>query len=228
MQGGLAMFDIKKFGAFLSKLRKNADMTQSELADKLNLTRQAISRYELGESFPDISILISIADIFNITIDELIKNGEATHEESKLLSELISDNSDIKPKNINDVIKLAPFIKPSILEKLSVHFQNQEIDISNIVSLSEYLNHKSILKLLENANFDTINSELLARLVPMLDIESKHIIFKNILERNIDWRFLEILLPYTEHLISHIEAAVIEGALPMDALGVISRYQNIQ
>ena len=222
------MFDIKKFGAFLSKLRKNVDMTQSELADKLNLTRQAISRYELGESFPDISILISIADIFNITIDELIKNGEATRAESKILSDLISGKSDTKPRNINDVINLVPFIKPSILEKLFVHFQNQEIDISNIVSLSEYLNHKSILKMLENANFETINSELLARLVPMLDIESKNIIFKKILERKIDWQFLEILLPYTEHLISHIEAAVIEGVLPMDALGVISQYQNIQ
>ncbi|MBQ3099863.1 MAG: helix-turn-helix transcriptional regulator [Clostridia bacterium] len=222
------MFDIKKFGAFLSKLRKNVDMTQSELADKLNLTRQAISRYELGESFPDISILISIADIFNITIDELIKNGEATRAESKILSDLISGKSDTKPQNINDVINLVPFIKPSILEKLFVHFQNQEIDISNIVSLSEYLNHKSILKMLENANFETINSELLARLVPMLDIESKNIIFKKILERKIDWQFLEILLPYTEHLISHIEAAVIEGVLPMDALGVISQYQNIQ
>ena len=123
MQGGIAMFDIKKFGAFLSKLRKNADMTQSELADKLNLTRQAISRYELGESFPDISILISIADIFNITIDELIKNGEATRAESKILSDLISGKSDTKPQNINDVINLAPFIKPSILEKLFVHFE---------------------------------------------------------------------------------------------------------
>ncbi len=46
------MFDTRKFGAFLARLRKNADMTQSELADKLNLTRQAISKYERGDSFP--------------------------------------------------------------------------------------------------------------------------------------------------------------------------------
>ena len=48
------MFDIKKFGAYTSKLRKKADMTQSELAERLNLTRQAISKYECGDSFPDI------------------------------------------------------------------------------------------------------------------------------------------------------------------------------
>jgi len=45
------MFDINKFGRYLSRLRKNADMTQSELADELNLTRQAISKYENGVSF---------------------------------------------------------------------------------------------------------------------------------------------------------------------------------
>ena len=45
------MFDTIKFGAFLAKLRKSADMTQSELGDRLNLTRQAISRYECGDSF---------------------------------------------------------------------------------------------------------------------------------------------------------------------------------
>ena len=57
------MFDTKKFGIFLARQRKNADLTQSELAEKLNLTRQAISKYELGDSFPDISILIQIAEI---------------------------------------------------------------------------------------------------------------------------------------------------------------------
>ncbi len=40
------MFDTRKFGRYLSKLRKTADMTQSEFADKLNITRQAVSRYE--------------------------------------------------------------------------------------------------------------------------------------------------------------------------------------
>ena len=64
------MFDTRKFGGYVSRLRKNADMTQSELADKLNLTRQAISRYELGDSFPDVSILVLIADIFHVTLDE--------------------------------------------------------------------------------------------------------------------------------------------------------------
>ena len=56
------MFDTMKFGKALSTLRKQSDMTQNEVADRLNLSRQAISKYERGESFPDISVLVMIAD----------------------------------------------------------------------------------------------------------------------------------------------------------------------
>ena len=90
------MFDTKKFGGYLSHLRKNADMTQMELADRLNLTRQAISRYEHGESFPDISILVLIADVFHVTIDELVKSGEPTRGESAILEGIATGNENVK------------------------------------------------------------------------------------------------------------------------------------
>ena len=65
------MFDAMKFGKALSTLRKQADMTQNEVADKLNLSRQAISKYERGESFPDISVLVMIAELFHVTLKEM-------------------------------------------------------------------------------------------------------------------------------------------------------------
>ena len=77
------MFDTMKFGKALSTLRKEADMTQNEVADRLNLSRQAISKYERGESFPDISVLVMIAELFNVTLDQLINYGEPTKGESK-------------------------------------------------------------------------------------------------------------------------------------------------
>lgn len=69
------MFDNKRFGAYLAAARKTAGLTQRELAEKLNLTRQSISMYETGVCFPDIFTVIQMADIFNITIDALIRHG---------------------------------------------------------------------------------------------------------------------------------------------------------
>ena len=79
------MFDTIKFGAFLAKLRKSADMTQSELGDRLNLTRQAISRYECGDSFPDISILTELSKIFGIPLELLINSGDPTKGEADII-----------------------------------------------------------------------------------------------------------------------------------------------
>ncbi len=56
----------------LTALRKSASLTQAELAEKLNYSDKAVSKWERGESMPDVYVLKQIADYFNITIDALI------------------------------------------------------------------------------------------------------------------------------------------------------------
>lgn len=215
------MFDTKKFGGYLSRIRKNADMTQSELADKLNLTRQAISKYETGDSFPDISILVHIAEIYGISLDELISSGEPSKSEAKILGSIAVGDDTVVAQNLSDIMGLAPLLKPSVLSKLSAGLEKQGIDISNIIALAEYLNDESVGKLLENATYDSINDELLEKLIPLLDNRSKGTIFQKILDGKMDWHLIKILLPYAEYMSSQIEAAVIEGALPWEALLVM-------
>jgi len=218
------MFDIVKFGKNLAKLRKNADMTQSELADRLNITHQAVSRYEKGHCFPDVSILVLIAETFNVTLDELINSGEPTKGEREILGNVALGNNDIVANDFSDIVALAPILKPSVLSKLSANFSNQGIDISGVVSLAEYLNDEAVAELLENAECDFSNTELLEKFLPVLDIKSKTKVFEKILEGSLPWHFIETLLPHAEFLISHIEAAVIEGALPKEALDILQRH----
>lgn len=52
--------------------RDKKGWSQEYLAKKLNISRQAISKWELGESYPDIENLIALSELFNITLDELI------------------------------------------------------------------------------------------------------------------------------------------------------------
>lgn len=217
------MFSIEKFGSFLSRLRKNADMTQSELADRLNLTRQAVSRYERGESFPDVSVLVRIVEIFAVSTDELINAGCPTAGESKILENVVSGSGDIVAASFSDIAGLAPILKPSVLEKLAKNFSEKGIDITEIIKLAEYLNDESVTSLLSGADLDGINYEVLERFLPILSAESKLKIFENILEGEMDWHFLRALMKYNDGLLlqSWVEAAVIDGALPEDCLGMI-------
>ena len=59
-------------GKRISDLRNEKKMTQTELADKLNVSTQAISKWETGAGFPDIQIIPQLADIFNTTADFLL------------------------------------------------------------------------------------------------------------------------------------------------------------
>lgn len=58
----------------LSELRKINKMSQGQLAKKLNVTNQAVSKWELGKSYPDIFNLVKLSDIYNISLDDLIKD----------------------------------------------------------------------------------------------------------------------------------------------------------
>lgn len=218
------MFDTIKFGKALSTLRKKSDMTQNEVADKLNLSHQAISKYERGESFPDISVLVMIAELFNVTLDQLIGYGEPTKGESSILKNVAKGNADIVAENIVDVVNLAPLLKPSILTKLSHQFEKQGIDISNIITLAEYLNDESVVTLIEKATFDEISDELLEKFIPMLNHDSKEAIFQKILDGEMDWHFIKALLPYADYITTQIEAAVVVGVLPREVLDLLNHY----
>lgn len=73
------MFNMESIGRRIAELRKKANMTQMELADHMGITFQSISNWERGNTMPDISKLPELAELFDVTIDELLG------KESKLI-----------------------------------------------------------------------------------------------------------------------------------------------
>lgn len=71
--------DQMKIGNFLKELRKEKGITQAQLAETLNVSARTVSRWETGSNMPDISILVDIADYYDISIPEII-NGERKSE----------------------------------------------------------------------------------------------------------------------------------------------------
>lgn len=101
--------DNKKFGNLIKELRKEKQLTQKELGEKLNITDKAISKWERGLSFPDIAILKELADFFDIDISELL-NGERGKKQEidveKAIQEAIDNYKNIEEKRKEKIEKI--------------------------------------------------------------------------------------------------------------------------
>ena len=69
-------FDKMKFNEKIIMLRKNKNLSQEDLGNELGVARQTISKWELGETTPEMDKLIKMSEIFEITLDDLIKDTE--------------------------------------------------------------------------------------------------------------------------------------------------------
>jgi transcriptional regulator with XRE-family HTH domain len=86
--------DAQKFGTFVAECRKEKNMTQADLAIKLDVTDKAISRWERGVGFPDINTIEPLADALEISVLELMKSEKiSTNEVSREDAAEIIDNT---------------------------------------------------------------------------------------------------------------------------------------
>lgn len=86
------------FGKTIKDLRRKENITQDEMAEKLNISRQAISNWENDRNLPDIEMLIIISKTFNISLDNLILEGDNM---SNITKKLINDSSENKRAKLN-------------------------------------------------------------------------------------------------------------------------------
>lgn len=113
-------------------------------------------------------------------------------------------------------------LTPSTLEKISEQLKDQGVDISKIVDLSQYLNDRLTAEMLEKASFENLEGSaafgLMEHLIPLLDEKSKTTLFSKVIEGQLDWHYLKIMMPYITYLRWHIESAYLEGALPAEVM----------
>ncbi|MCC0682038.1 helix-turn-helix transcriptional regulator [Clostridioides sp. ES-S-0005-03] len=80
-------------GESLKRLRKERNLSQEQLAEMLNVSRQAISKWESNKTYPDIENLILLRNLFNVTLDDLIVNTNKTEAEDTIIpGKLPTDN----------------------------------------------------------------------------------------------------------------------------------------
>ena len=73
--------DQAKYGKYIAECRKKQNLTQVQLAEKLNITDRAVSKWETGKSMPDSSIMLDLCDVLIITVNDLL-SGEVVSMEN--------------------------------------------------------------------------------------------------------------------------------------------------
>ena len=87
-----------KLGQFLKELRKEKQLTQEQLAEKFNVSSRSVSRWETGTNLPDLSILVELADFYDVDIREII-DGERKNEMNKETKETLNKVAEYAEQN---------------------------------------------------------------------------------------------------------------------------------
>ncbi len=146
------MLDLTAIGKYISELRELHNMTQYELADKLFVTHQAVSKWENGKSIPNIDIMVAITKLFAISIDDLITGNKPMNYDFKYLLEnyprsyvvnqLIRQKIDVR---LEEILYLLNNEERSIVLNHIIN-NNLPVDISTLLPYLNNIERKQIIK----------------------------------------------------------------------------------
>ena len=93
--------DQIKIGKFIAECRKNVNLTQMQLAEKLNITDKAVSKWERGKALPDSSIMLELCQVLKITVNDLLSGEKISMENENIKNEqiLLQMAKEIEHKN---------------------------------------------------------------------------------------------------------------------------------
>ena len=128
------------FSEKLYELRKKEGLSQEELAEKVGVSRQTISKWEMNQSSPEMEKLINLSKIFDISLDELVGNDGINEKENK-------PQEDVKPKKRNIFLKILMVICIiySIICVTKFILLTRQVLITNSINEENYSIHKFIV-----------------------------------------------------------------------------------
>lgn len=126
--------DCEKIGNFIMQNRKAKKLTQKQLADKLCVTDRAISRWERGVGTPDISLLITLGEILEVSVNEILLGEKIENITKEQSDKILVDSISLYKKNdIKKTVKIFFLIRIMITSLLlAITFFNISMIISNL------------------------------------------------------------------------------------------------
>lgn len=141
----------EKIGKFIAKLRKEKNMTQEKLAEKMGVSINAVSKWERGLSFPDVSLYKKLCNELDINIEKLI-NGEKDSSEEAKEKAIISTVKEIEKNKKNSKKVLVLLILFFIITFIIFIYYNENLKV-NLVDDSDFL-YDEVISFLKEKEFD--------------------------------------------------------------------------
>ena len=229
------MFDMKKFAAFLVGKRREKNITQGQLADIVGVTHQAVSKWERGESMPELSKLSDLSNALDVPTEEFVAAMHSSDDEEKNTSYLDNEYYALSDKTlVGDVYAIAPFLskqtlttaiteitlsKGSAISSMLFKFADEEIlrDVALAVfstdtdkgriHLLPYLPQNEVSKLILN-RYSTGGVDAILPLLPYAkEKEVVDMIFKSVVSTAGNWH------PFMKVLPSILPEVVVENGI---------------
>lgn len=142
-----------KSGSFIVEMRKLKGLSQNDLSQRLNITRKAVSRWENGWGLPDSSLLLPLAQVLGVTVDEIL-NGE------------LSTSKELSAEQIQTIEEMNSFLKyksekKRLVQNLTVYIPIALASIIGIVDSNEGTNEGTFVEM----DYMSINGDSFVRLL---------------------------------------------------------------
>ncbi len=228
------MIDPRKTGAYISQLRRAKDWTQLQMAEQLNVTHQAVSRWETGDSFPDLTLLAHLAQLFDVRVDDLLQGhapvaptvtNAAAHAiqppqgiGDALAAGQPAEVADLvraDPQKMDAVIEAAPITPPSLMKGIMTEMQNFAFSQEQIGALAPFLDADTLRLLVEGLSQEEIEGNMLNQLAPFLDQPTLDALADRALQGEISMNQLTGLAPFlSQEALDRLAMHTGDGELP--------------
>ena len=207
--------DPMKTGMIISDARKKLKMTQKDLADKLFVSDKAVSKWERGLCFPDISVLIPLTETLNISLYDLLRGEKVNKEEVEetLKNTINYSNNELKRKKKKYIIiSLISILVVVVISIITIFVINNDRQLSGIIDRDEIhsINYYSDYK----TNINDENQEKLELIIMKLPLKWKERTFQtktNEIEIDYDVSYKEVIKAYNDKV--YVNRAMINNAL---------------
>lgn len=202
------MFDVRMVSQRIRDARISKNLTQSNLADELGVSYQAVSNWERGNSLPDISKYADLCRILDLKLEDLLGGGSDTNAVSKFIEHKKGENTD--PMTVEEIESMADLLTPEDLkETVNEHLNKVSFDLKDIKRLAPFLDTETLDKLVKDIVPDDLQA--IVGLAPFLSQDTLISLVDRISSTgNLEMSWLAKIMPFlkkdsADRLVEYLE-----------------------